>query len=78
MIFDAMNLTVGPIATIHLPFKLRLGVHGNFVEHRDIIQWQERRREAGDVGPLKPAAEPLPWQKWKSWSLNYGKSALDQ
>jgi carotenoid cleavage dioxygenase-like enzyme len=69
MIFDAMNLTAGPIATIHLPFKLRLGVHGNFVEHRDIIQWQERRSEAGDVGPLKPAAEPLPWQKMQRAGL---------
>jgi len=62
MIFDAMNLAAGPVATIHLPFKLRLGVHGNFVEHRDILRWQERI-SAGEVGPVKPATEPLPWQR---------------
>jgi carotenoid cleavage dioxygenase-like enzyme len=63
VILDAMNLAAGPIATIHLPFKLRLGVHGNFVDHRDIKAWEERRSEKGDLGPLKPAKEPLPWQK---------------
>jgi carotenoid cleavage dioxygenase-like enzyme len=63
MIFDALNLAAGPVATIHLPFKLRLGVHGNFVDHRDIREWQERRKDGGELGPLRPAKEPLPWQK---------------
>ena len=63
MIFDAMDLAAGPVAAIHLPFKLRLGVHGNFVDHRDILQWQERRKEGGELGPLRPAKEPLPWQR---------------
>jgi len=69
MIFDAMNLAAGPVATIHLPFKLRLGVHGNYVDHRDILEWQERRKEGGELGPLEPAKEPLPWQKKEKHSL---------
>jgi carotenoid cleavage dioxygenase len=62
LIFDAMNLSKGPIAAIHLPLKLRLGLHGNFVDQREIEAWQNRRSEAGDVGPARAAKEPLPWQ----------------
>jgi hypothetical protein len=69
MIFDAMNISAGPVATIHLPFKLRLGGHSNLVEHQDILEWQERRNEAGELGLLKPATEPLPWQKNEKDSL---------
>lgn len=61
VIWDAQKLSAGPLATLHLPFKLRLGIHGNFVDHRDIEAWQERR--AGELGPVKPATEPLPWQQ---------------
>ncbi|KZO94314.1 putative carotenoid cleavage dioxygenase [Calocera viscosa TUFC12733] len=32
----------GPIAVIKLPFKLRTGLHGNFVESKDIKEWNER------------------------------------
>jgi carotenoid cleavage dioxygenase len=60
-IFDARNIAQGPVAVIHLPFKLRLGLHGNFVEQREITAWRERR--AGVLGPAKPATEALPWQK---------------
>ena len=63
VILDALNLAKGPVAIIHLPLKLRLGLHGNFVDHRDIEEWQKRRAPDGDVGPLKTATEPLPWQK---------------
>jgi carotenoid cleavage dioxygenase len=64
VIFDAQDLAAGPVATIHLPLKLKLGLHGNFVDHRDIEEWQRRRAaDGGDVGPVKPATEPLPWQK---------------
>lgn len=64
VIFDAQNMASGPVATIHLPLKLKLGLHGNFVDHRDIEAWQKRRdATTGDVGPVKPATEPLPWQK---------------
>ncbi|KAB5575377.1 carotenoid oxygenase [Coniochaeta sp. 2T2.1] len=64
VIFDAQHMAKGPVATIHLPLKLKLGLHGNFVDHRDIEAWQRRRdAETGDVGPVKVAAEPLPWQK---------------
>ncbi|KAF2006129.1 9-cis-epoxycarotenoid dioxygenase-like protein [Amniculicola lignicola CBS 123094] len=63
LIFDALNLAQGPLAAIHLPVKLRLGLHGNFVEQKDLDEWSERRKEGGVVGPAKAATEPLPWQK---------------
>lgn len=63
LIFDAQNLAQGPLAVIHLPVKLRLGLHGNFIEQRDIDEWAEKRREGGEVGPAKPAKDMLPWQK---------------
>lgn len=63
LIFDAQNLAQGPVAAIHLPVKLRLGLHGNFVEQREIEEWEVRRGEGGDVGPAVAATEPLPWQK---------------
>lgn len=62
VIFDALNLAKGPVATIRLPTKLRLGLHGNFVDQRDIEEWQARRQPSGDVGLVKPATKPLPWQ----------------
>ncbi|KAF5559137.1 beta-carotene 15 15 monooxygenase [Fusarium phyllophilum] len=62
VIFDAQNLAAGPVATIHLPMKLRLGLHGNFVDQADIEEWQARRQPGGDVGPVRPAEKPLPWQ----------------
>ncbi|KAF3763849.1 carotenoid oxygenase [Cryphonectria parasitica EP155] len=63
-IFDAQNLAQGPLAVLHLPLKLKLGLHGNFVDHRDIEAWQRQRdAETGQVGPVKIATEPLPWQK---------------
>lgn len=61
-IIDAGNLAGGPVATIHLPFKLRLGLHGNFVDHRDIEEWEKRRAPGGDVGPVRAAERPLDWQ----------------
>jgi carotenoid cleavage dioxygenase len=63
LIFDALDIAKGPLAAIHLPVKLRLGLHGNFIEQREIEDWVERRKEGGDVGPAKPAKELLPWQK---------------
>lgn len=63
LIFDALNLSQGPLAIIHLPVKLRLGLHGNFIEQKDIDDWAEKRKDGGTVGPAKAAAEMLPWQK---------------
>ncbi|KAL2192370.1 carotenoid oxygenase [Corynascus similis CBS 632.67] len=63
VIFDAQHLNKGPLAVIHLPLKLKLGLHGNWVDYRDIESWQQRRAENGDVGPVQVAKEPLPWQK---------------
>lgn len=63
LIFDAQNLAKGPLAAVHLPLKLRLGLHGNFVEQKDIEAWKELRKEDGEVGPVKAAVKPLPWQK---------------
>ncbi|KAM7186282.1 carotenoid oxygenase [Rhypophila sp. PSN 637] len=64
VIFDAQDLKKGPVAVIHLPRKLKLGLHGNFLDHRDIEAWKERRKEGGDVGLVKVAGEGelLPWQ----------------
>ncbi len=63
VIFDAQKLSQGPVAVIHLPLKLKLGLHGNWVDSRDIEAWQQRRAADGDVGPVQVATEPLPWQK---------------
>lgn len=63
LIFDAQNLAQGPLAVVHLPVKLRLGLHGNFVEQKDIEEWAEKRMYGGEVGPARPANDMLPWQK---------------
>jgi carotenoid cleavage dioxygenase len=63
VILDAQNLSKGPVATIHLPLKLKLGLHGNWVDWRDIEDWKKRRQEGGEVGPVQVATEMLPWQK---------------
>ncbi|KAJ5463429.1 hypothetical protein N7475_008373 [Penicillium sp. IBT 31633x] len=60
-IFDAQNVSQGPVAVLHLPFKLRLGLHGNFVETREIEEWRQRR--SSSLGPVKAASAPLPWQE---------------
>jgi carotenoid cleavage dioxygenase-like enzyme len=62
VIVDAKNLKGGPLAIIHLPLKLRLGLHGNFVDQREIEGWQRRREPNGEVGPACPAQKPLAWQ----------------
>jgi carotenoid cleavage dioxygenase-like enzyme len=36
VILNAQDLPGGPVATIHLPLKLKLGLHGNFVSQVDI------------------------------------------
>jgi len=63
VILDALNLKAGPAATIHLPFKLRLGLHGNFVDQREIDGWEDRRSKTGGIGKVMPAQQPLPWQR---------------
>lgn len=63
VIFDAQNVSGGPLATIHLPLKLKLGLHGNFVDQREIDEWAMRRGSKGDVGPVKIAERPLLWQE---------------
>ena len=73
LIFDALNLAQGPLAAVHLPVKLRLGLHGNFVEQRELDEWRERRGEGGDVGPAKAAQDDLPWQKKMAENGEFGK-----
>jgi carotenoid cleavage dioxygenase-like enzyme len=75
VIMDALNVAKGPIAVIHLPFKLKLGLHGNFVDQRDIEEWQKRRSVSGDLGPAQAAKDPLPWQV-RQQELNAGQ--IDQ
>ncbi len=36
LVFDALDITKGPIATIHIPIRLRFGLHGNFASAEDI------------------------------------------
>lgn len=60
-IFYAQKIAQGPIAVLHLPFKLRLGLHGNFVDTREVEEWKQKRR--GKLGLVAPARDPLPWQR---------------
>jgi carotenoid cleavage dioxygenase-like enzyme len=76
LIFDALNLAQGPLAAIHLPVKLRLGLHGNFVEQKDIDQWAERRKDGGEVGPAVPAKDMLPWQRKMQEEEGLGSAVL--
>ncbi|KAF2198131.1 9-cis-epoxycarotenoid dioxygenase-like protein [Delitschia confertaspora ATCC 74209] len=59
LIFEALELAKGPVAAVHLPVKLRLGLHGNFVESKEVEEWKERCKN----DPVKVATEALPWQK---------------
>lgn len=70
IILNALNVAAGPLATIHLPFKLRLGLHGNFVDHADIKEW-EKRRGGSRQGPVRAVRQPLPWQ------LEMGKNGIN-
>ncbi|KAF2878231.1 9-cis-epoxycarotenoid dioxygenase-like protein [Massariosphaeria phaeospora] len=63
LVFEAWDLGKGPLAVVHLPVKLRLGLHGNWVEQREVEEWGERRKEGGSVGPARAAGGMLPWQR---------------
>ncbi|ERT02464.1 hypothetical protein HMPREF1624_00763 [Sporothrix schenckii ATCC 58251] len=62
LIFDALHIAQGPLAAVHLPIQMRLGLHGNFVEQDEIERWAKRRAPDGDLGPVQVATAPLPWQ----------------
>ena len=32
LLFDALHVDDGPLATIHVPFRMRFGLHGNWVD----------------------------------------------
>jgi carotenoid cleavage dioxygenase-like enzyme len=36
LLFDALDIEKGPVATIHLPIRLRFGLHGNWAESAEI------------------------------------------
>ena len=36
LIFDALDIAKGPLATVHIPIRLRFGLHGNWVNGADI------------------------------------------
>ena len=36
LIFDALEIEKGPVATVHIPIRLRFGLHGNFARSEDI------------------------------------------
>lgn len=62
LIFDALKIAQGPLAAVHLPLQMRLGLHGNFVEQEELERWAKRRAPDGDLGPVQPATAPLAWQ----------------
>jgi carotenoid cleavage dioxygenase-like enzyme len=63
LIFESLSIAEGPIAVINLPLKLKLGLHGNWVDQTDIDEWAEKRKVSGEVGPVKLAEKPLIWQE---------------
>jgi carotenoid cleavage dioxygenase-like enzyme len=36
LLFDALDIEKGPIATIHIPIRLRFGLHGNWADAGEI------------------------------------------
>jgi carotenoid cleavage dioxygenase len=36
LIFEALQIASGPIATIKIPFRMRFGLHGNWADAGDI------------------------------------------
>ena len=36
LIFDALDIEKGPVATVHIPIRLRFGLHGNWANAKDI------------------------------------------
>ena len=40
LVFDALHVSEGPIATIHLPLRMRFGLHGNWVRESDLAAAQ--------------------------------------
>ncbi|MBT0671216.1 carotenoid oxygenase family protein [Novosphingobium profundi] len=36
LIFDALDIAKGPVATVHIPIRLRFGLHGNWVDAAEI------------------------------------------
>ena len=36
LIFDALDIEKGPVATVQVPIRLRFGLHGNFARSEDI------------------------------------------
>jgi carotenoid cleavage dioxygenase len=37
LILDAKNIEAGPVAIIELPFRLRNGIHGSWVNRSDLL-----------------------------------------
>jgi carotenoid cleavage dioxygenase len=36
LLFDALKVAEGPVATIHIPFRMRFGLHGNWVDGKEL------------------------------------------
>lgn len=62
MVLDALEVGKGPVAMVHLPLRLKLGLHGNWVDEREIQEWEARRRD-GREAPVRVAEAKLPWQE---------------
>jgi len=42
LIFEALDIEKGPVATVHIPFQLRFGLHGNWANAEDIGLTKDR------------------------------------
>ncbi|KAH7337362.1 carotenoid oxygenase [Pyrenochaeta sp. MPI-SDFR-AT-0127] len=58
--FDAQHIMDGPIGLSKLPLRPRIAFHGNFVGLAEIEEFARLRED--QLGPVKPAQKPLPWQ----------------
>jgi carotenoid cleavage dioxygenase len=43
LVFEALEIANGPIATLHIPIRLRFGLHGNWAQAEDIGLAAERQ-----------------------------------
>lgn len=46
LVLDAQDIAAGPVATLALPFRLRYGLHGNWVDAHDLAQAKSRNERA--------------------------------
>jgi hypothetical protein len=53
LILDAQKVTSGPVAIIELPFRLRNGIHGSWVQGSDFVEEKDLCDMAGVTKELR-------------------------